>query len=90
VALEAALERIPKTERIAVMLEHDQTGVGTRTTMHRTALCVVLQKGSRTYGIFETTGRAKQEGFSLVTRHPTDPRLFVFVDTRVDPKPAEA
>lgn len=83
VALEHALARVPKAERVEVMLEHAQTGVSQRTTWNRLAVCVALRKGAERYGIFETTGRAMKEGFGLVTKHPTLPEQFVFVDTRV-------
>jgi hypothetical protein len=82
VALQDALARVPQTERVAVMLEHEATGVCSCTTMNRLAICVTLQKQAGRYGIFETSGRAKREGFGIVTRHATDPKLFVFIDTR--------
>jgi hypothetical protein len=83
VALPDALTRVPQTERVAVMIEHEATGVSSRSTMNRVAVCFTLQKGAARYGIFETSGRARKEGFGIVTRHATDPKLFVFIDTRV-------
>lgn len=83
VALGHALSLVPQTERVQVMIEHEATGMSNRTTMNRLAVCYTLQKGAARYGIFETSGRAKREGFGIVTRHATDPKLFVFIDTRV-------
>jgi hypothetical protein len=83
VALPDALALVPKTERVEVMIEHEATGVSSRTTMNRLAVCVTLQKGAARYGVYESMGRARREGFGLVTRHATDPKLFVFIDTRV-------
>jgi len=82
VALRDALELVPKVERVNVMIEHDQTGVSTRTTWNRLAVCVALNRGSTAYGIFETVDRARKEGFGLVTRHPSLPHQFLFVDTK--------
>ena len=82
VALAHALERVPKTDRVEVMLEHELTGVSSRTTLHRLSVCVILRKGSETYGIYETVDRARKEGFGIVTRHPSLDHQFVFIDTR--------
>lgn len=88
VSLEHALTRVPQTERVQVMLEHAQTGESQRTTWNRVAVCIALRKGSETYGIFTTYGRAKNEGFGIVTRHVALPHMFVFIDTRPATRPA--
>lgn len=90
IALAEALDRVPKTERVEVMLEHDETGVCRRTTINRIAVCVVLRKGSLSYGIYETLDRAKKEGFGIVTRHPSlGTHQFVFVSTKPPTPPVE-
>lgn len=88
VALEHALERLPASERVEVVLEHSATGVASRTSWNRVAVCVALRKGAQRYGVYETVGRARKDGFGLVTRHPTDDALFLFIDTKPLPAPA--
>lgn len=81
VALADALERIPADPLVDVALEHDKTGVTYRRSWNRVAVCVALRKGSERYGIFLTGPRARAEGFGVITRHPTDPNLLVYVQT---------
>ncbi len=81
VPLDKALERVPPTERVAVVMENAQTGLATRTTWSRLAVAVALRKGFQLYGIYETVGRARNEGFGIVTQHPTLAKTFIFIDT---------
>lgn len=90
VALHHALARVPHTERVDVVMEHNQTGVASRSNWSRVAICIALRKGAASYGIYETVGRAKLEGFGLVTTHPTLPSLFLFINTTTAPTTEEA
>jgi hypothetical protein len=81
VALEHALERLPKTERVDVMIEHAHTGVSTLATWHRVAVCVALRKGAARYGIFVSGVRARSEGYGIITQHPAEREKFIYVKT---------
>lgn len=80
-ALERSLLRHPDVERIVVAMENELTGLTTRTTWNRLAVAVAIRKGALGYGIYETLSGAQKEGFGIVTRHPTLPNTFMFIQT---------